>query len=137
MPGMTRGCSVPALSILPEFPMKPSLLAFSLALALTACGGAQDSAPAPTAATPAPAAPAKADATAIAAQLETLYTEFWEESLKLNPVQATFVGDPRYNDQLPNFLAADYRKQTHNFNQKWLDRVSAIDGNALDGQARL
>lgn len=120
--------------------MKQRLLVVSLALALTACGGAQDATPneAATQAAPAPTAqPAKPDATAISAQLETLYTEFWEESLKLNPIQATFVGDPRYNDQLPNFLSVESRQQSHDFNQKWLDRVSAIDGNVLDGQARL
>jgi uncharacterized protein (DUF885 family) len=117
--------------------VKRRLIVLSLSLALAACGGADEAAQAPAAA-PAPAAqPAKPDATALAAQLETLYEEFWEEQLKLNPVQATFVGDPRYNDQLPNFLSADYRKQTHDFSQKWFDRVSAMDGSVLDGQARL
>jgi uncharacterized protein (DUF885 family) len=117
--------------------MKSRLLvaAIAAALALSACGS-QEAAQAPAA--PAPATqPSPPDATAIAAQLETLYTEFWEESLQLNPVQATFVGDPRYNDQLPNFLSPEFRQKTHDFNQKWLDRVSAIDGNVLDGQARL
>jgi uncharacterized protein (DUF885 family) len=120
--------------------MKPQLLALSVALALTlaACGGSQDAAQAPAApAQTPPAQPAKPDAKAVAAQLETLYAEFWEEQLKLNPVQATFVGDPRYNDQLPNFLSAEYRQQTHDYNQRWLDRVSAIDGSVLSGQERL
>ena len=117
--------------------MKRRLLVVALTLALAACGDSQQAAQAPEAA-PAPAAqPAKPDANAIAQQLEGLYEEFWEEQLKLNPVQATFVGDPRYNDQLPNFLAAEFRQQTHDFNQKWLDRVSAIEGTALEGQARL
>jgi uncharacterized protein (DUF885 family) len=113
------------------------LLVVALTLALAACGEKEQAAQAPAAA-PAPAAqPAKPDATATAAQLETLYNEFWEEQLKLNPVQATFVGDARYNDQLPNFLSAEYRQQTHDFSQKWYDRVKAIDGTVLDGQARL
>jgi uncharacterized protein (DUF885 family) len=117
--------------------MQPRLLAFSLALALTACGGSQDAAQAPTAA-PAPAVqPAKPDASAVAAQLETLYDEFWEEQLKLNPVQATFIGDARYNDQMPNFLSAEFRQQAHDFAQRWHDRVAAIDGTILSGQARL
>jgi uncharacterized protein (DUF885 family) len=118
--------------------MKTRVLAaaVSLALTLAACGP-QESAPAPTAAPAPAAAPAAPDAKALAAELDALYVEFWEEQLKLNPVQATFVGDPRYNDQLPNFLSAEFRQQSHDFNQKWLDRVSKIDGNALDGQARL
>jgi uncharacterized protein (DUF885 family) len=111
--------------------------AIALALTLTACG-TQEPAPPPAAAAPAPAAAtASTDATALAAQLETLYAEYWEASLELNPLQATFVGDPRYNDKLPNFLSAEQRRKQHDFNQQWLDRVAALDGAALEGQARL
>jgi uncharacterized protein (DUF885 family) len=118
--------------------MTPRLLvaAISLALTLSACGS-QEGAPAPTAA-PAPAtAPARPDAAALAAQLETLYGQYWEEQLQLNPLQATFVGDTRYNDRLPNFLAEENRRLIHAFNQRWLDKIAALDGSVLDGQARL
>jgi uncharacterized protein (DUF885 family) len=111
--------------------------AISLALTLSACGTQEPAQPPATAAPAATEAAAKTDVTALAAQLETLYAEYWEESLALNPLQATFVGDPRYNDQLPNFLSAEQRLKQHDFNQKWLDRVSALDGAALDGQARI
>ena len=118
--------------------MQPRVLvlsaAVSFALALAACDRPQEATP-PTAV--APAAPAAVDPVAAARQLDALYAEFWEESLALNPIQATFVGDARYNDQLPNFLSAEFRKTTHDFNQRWLDRVAAIDANTLDGQARL
>jgi uncharacterized protein (DUF885 family) len=107
------------------------VLAASIALALSACGNQEPPAP------PVVEAPAKPDPATVASQLELAYAEYWEEQLKLSPIQATFVGDPRYNDQLPNFLSAEYRKQIHDFNQKWLDRVSAIDGSVLEGQARL
>jgi uncharacterized protein (DUF885 family) len=30
-----------------------------------------------------------------AAQLGALYGEFWEENLRLNPLTATYAGDPR------------------------------------------
>jgi len=46
-----------------------------------------------------------------AAQLNALYDQYWEEVLKLNPLQATFQGDPRYNDQMPNFPTAVFRPQ--------------------------
>lgn len=110
-------------------------LAFAVALvltsALTGCG--QSTPPATPAASTAPAA----DAAKLAAQLDALYTEFWEESLQLNPLRATFIGDPRYNDRLPNFLSAEFRAQSHAFHQRWLERIEAIDPSALDGQARL
>jgi uncharacterized protein (DUF885 family) len=116
--------------------IRPTLL--GLALALAACGdrdAATTTAPETAAAPAAPAA--QKDPAALAAELEALYDEYFEEGLKLNPLQATFIGDPRYNDQLPNFASADYRKQQHDYYQKYLDRAKAIDPAALDGQARI
>jgi uncharacterized protein (DUF885 family) len=72
-----------------------------------------------------------------AAQLNTLYAEYWEENLKLNPITATFAGDPRYNDQLPNFLTKEFEDQTHAFIQKYYDRARAIGADGLTGQDRL
>lgn len=69
-----------------------------------------------------------------AAALDRAYAQFWDESLKLNPLQATFQGDPRYNDQLPNFLGADYRKRAHEFNANWLKKIEAIGSSGLGGQ---
>ena len=72
-----------------------------------------------------------------AQQLNRLYEAFWEENLKLNPIQATFQGDPRYNDLLPNFLTEDYRKQSHDFTARWLKKVEAVGPQGLNGQDRL
>jgi uncharacterized protein (DUF885 family) len=72
-----------------------------------------------------------------AAQLGALYAEFWEENLKLNPVTATFAGDPRYNAELPNFLTPEYEKKTRDFERKYLDRARAIGTKGLGGQDRL
>jgi hypothetical protein len=55
-----------------------------------------------------------------ASELSSLYAEFWEENLVLNPLQATQIGDPRYNDQLPNSLSAEYRERTREFHQRYL-----------------
>ena len=66
-----------------------------------------------------------------AAQLDKMYTDFWEAQLKLNPVQATFVGDPRYNDQLPNFLSKEYIDQSNAFNAEWLAKAKAIGPDGL------
>src|SRR5262245_297526 len=72
-----------------------------------------------------------------AADLATLYGEYWEENLKLNPVNATFAGDPRYNGELPNNLSQEYEEQTRAFHQKYLDRARAIGAEGLTGQDRL
>jgi uncharacterized protein (DUF885 family) len=72
-----------------------------------------------------------------AAQLNTLYAEFWEDNLRLDPITATFAGDPRYNGELPNILSLDYEKETRAFHQKYLDRARAIGTDGLTGQDRL
>jgi uncharacterized protein (DUF885 family) len=72
-----------------------------------------------------------------ATRLNALYGEFWEENLKLNPLNATFAGDPRYNAELPNFLSAEYTERTRAFHQKYLDAAKAIGADGLTGQDRL
>ena len=72
-----------------------------------------------------------------AAQLDALYAEYWEEVLKRNPVQATFQGDSRYNDQLPDFGSASFRAESRASTERWLKRIEAIGPAGLDGQALL
>ncbi|GAB6195720.1 DUF885 domain-containing protein [Lysobacter xanthus] len=91
------------------------------------------------AALPAAAGPAKAPAVASAQQgkaqrLNAMYEQSWEELLKLNPLQATFQGDPRYNDQLPDFGTAAYRKKMHDYTVKWLTAVEKVGPAGLSGQ---
>jgi len=104
---------------------RPLFLAIALAAALAGC-----SRTAPEA-TPQAAAQQAEDK---AAQLNALYAEYWEEYLKLNPVQATFQGDHRYDDQLTDFGSAEFRAQQQAFVTRWLDRVKAIGSDGLAGQ---
>ncbi len=105
--------------------VRPHLvLAIAIATALVGC------ATSPTGSTPA----SSRSVVSKAQQLNRLYDQFWEESLKLNPIQATFQGDPRYNDQLPNFLGADYRAQSHAFTAGWLKKIEAVGPSGLNGQ---
>ncbi len=75
------------------------------------------------------------------AELNAMYSEFYEESLALSPLNATYAGDPRYNGELPNNLSAEYEEKTRAFHQTYLDRARAIVGkegaNVLTGQDRL
>jgi uncharacterized protein (DUF885 family) len=60
----------------------------------------------------------------LAAQ-NTLFEEFWQMNLKLNPTQATAVGDYRYNDKLgDNSLAAVVRR--NEINATFLSRIKGI-----------
>ncbi|MCD9028076.1 DUF885 family protein [Luteimonas sp. BDR2-5] len=110
---------------------RPLVVAIALALSgagLTACSRDAAPAAAPVAET------APEDAAAKAGRLTALYAEFWEETLQRNPVLATFQGDMRYNDQLPDFGSAEYRAQTREFNERWLKQVEAIGEAGLEGQ---
>src|SRR5437763_14338403 len=68
--------------------------------------------------------PADSPERRLAAQ-NALFEEFWQTSLKLNPTQATAVGDYRYNDKLgDNSLAAVVRRNA--MNAAYLAKIKAI-----------
>ncbi len=106
------------------------LLAAAVAAATASCAGVQS--------TPGqggmPTASMQATAQTKAQRLDALYAQYWEETLALNPLAATYQGDPRYNDQLPNFLSEDYREKSRAFTQRWLDTVQAVGAEGLQGQ---
>lgn len=84
---------------------------------------------------PATAAPARAAVQQDKAQgLNALYDQYWEELLELNPLQATFQGDPRYNDRMPDFGSAEYRAKQHAFTRRWLKTIEGIGPDGLSGQ---
>ena len=87
----------------------------------------------PLQATP-PTPPAAVSSEAAMAQL---FADYWEENLALNPLTATYVGDARYNDQLPNFLGAEDRARQLAFAKKWQARLAAVDTRGLAEQDRL
>ena len=66
-----------------------------------------------------------------------LFDGYWEENLQLNPLLATYVGDPRYNGQLPNFLGTEFRAQRLAFNKKWREQAAALDLATLSERERL
>lgn len=78
--------------------------------------------------------PAGSTEARLAAQ-NALFEEFWETNLKLNPVQATDVGDYRYNDKLgDNSLAAVAHR--HELNAGYLARIKAISPEGFSEEER-
>ena len=43
--------------------------------------------------------------------------DYFEEFLEENPIMATMIGDPRYNDRLPNFLTPEYIAEQQAFEE--------------------
>lgn len=114
--------------------MSPRPLLLPLALSLALLSSACATAPAASGPSAPPAAAATAPAADKAAQLDRLYAEYWEEVLKMNPIQATFQGDARYNDRMPDFYSKAFRDESRAFTRRWLERVEAIGPEGLSGQ---
>jgi uncharacterized protein (DUF885 family) len=79
-------------------------------------------------------APSPADASA---RLAAVLHQYWEDTLVLNPIQATAIGDDRYDDQLPNFLAPEHRARQKAHAERYLAALGRIDRARLTGQDRL
>ena len=76
-------------------------------------------------------APARAQVTetpvAAGDELHDIFERFFEDYLRLNPLLATYIGDHRYDDQLPNSIGDVYRAQLQEMNERHLAEVQAID----------
>ncbi|MEY3360148.1 MAG: hypothetical protein RI923_1408 [Pseudomonadota bacterium] len=108
--------------------LRPLVIAIALAASLGACNKPNE----------APATEAAAvDQAKLGAELEQVYADYWEANLKLNPINATFIGDTRFNGDMPNFFTPEFREQVRALNQTWLDKALALDGSRLDGAARI
>ncbi|MCE9678279.1 DUF885 domain-containing protein [Shewanella sp. AS1] len=66
-----------------------------------------------------------------------LVDRYFKDSLKLDPIYATFVGVNDYNDQFGGALTEAYLKQRHELNSQYLKAVKAIDRSALPESLQL
>ena len=62
---------------------------------------------------------------------------YYEEYLKLNPLEATQIADNRYNDQLPNDISEGYRNALGTFYRRYQDSLRVFDRSALSGQQQI
>ena len=69
--------------------------------------------------------------------LHALFDEHFERNLELNPLNATFIGDYRYNDRLANSNSPDYIAKATALDEEFLARLIAIDREQLDYQDQL
>jgi uncharacterized protein (DUF885 family) len=61
----------------------------------------------------------------------TLLAHYYEDGLKLNPLNATFQGDSRYNDTLPNFLSDTYKEKLKNYYTFYLEKSKKFESSKL------
>jgi uncharacterized protein (DUF885 family) len=111
--------------------MTRAIVAMTATVLLAACAASTPIPPASqTSAVPAPVAGAHAE-------LASLFDRYFEETLELNPLQATFIGDNRYNDRLPNSIGPEQRAKQRDLNERYLASAKKIDPDALDGPERI
>lgn len=72
-----------------------------------------------------------------ARQLNQLFEDYFERSLQLNPLQATFIGDHRYDDRLANDISPAHIAAALAVDRQYLDAVLQFDPKSLSPQDRL
>ena len=58
---------------------------------------------------------------------DNLLEKYYQESLELYRINATFLGDHRYNDSLPDFLSPDFLAKQKCFLNFYIDRLNHFD----------
>ena len=66
--------------------------------------------------------------------LATVFDDYFERELELNPISATSIGDYRYNDRLANSIGPEYIEASRMLDEEFLARLNEIDRNELSGQ---
>jgi uncharacterized protein (DUF885 family) len=70
------------------------------------------------------------------ASLHRLFDEFWETQMRESPINATLVGDDRFNDRLDDHSAASVVRHRHQ-TQDFLKRLRAIHPDSLSEADRV
>ena len=83
------------------------------------------------------AAPVASAQPAQGARFNAWLDSTWEETLVREPILATAIGDPRYNDRIIDITTAAWRADNRRFIQRQLKELEGFDRNALLGQDRL
>lgn len=66
-----------------------------------------------------------------------LFDNYYEDRLKLYPLEATFNGDKRYNGELQNDGSAAFQKKSHDFFAGYLTKLKAFDRDKLSDEDKL
>ena len=110
--------------------MKKALIAVSISLLLGGFGDATNSSGSEKAGS-------VIKQSSVSEQLDTIYNDYFEQNLKLNPLLATYIGDKRYNDQLPNYLSKQHIAKQRDLNQRFLEKISGINVEQLSRSQRI
>ena len=65
-------------------------------------------------------------------EINQVFENYYQESLKLYPLNATSQGDKRYNDFLPNDLTDEFRNKEKTFYSSYKSQLNEIDNSDLN-----
>jgi uncharacterized protein (DUF885 family) len=63
-----------------------------------------------------------------------LFQAYFDESMQMDPISATYVGINEYNDRFSPAITQQNLTQSLAFEEKYLAKIKAIDASALNGQ---
>jgi len=69
--------------------------------------------------------------------LSNLFNNYWEERMKLFPIEATQNGDNRYNDQMEIDFTDSFREKLREFYSNYLNQVLKFDSTDLGDNDRI
>ncbi len=64
-------------------------------------------------------------------EFNTILENYYQDGLKLNPINATNEGDSRYNDKFPELITDNYKNKQAEYYNKYLNKVSKFEINDL------
>jgi len=70
-------------------------------------------------------------------ELQNIFQSYHEAYLKLNPMNAMFEGDYRFNDILGNDLTPVYLKQSEHLERVYVGKLKTVDYRALDDEDKI
>ena len=71
------------------------------------------------------------------AELNALVEEYFDRQLELSPMNATAIGESRYDDRLDETTSPGFREKVIGIQRAFLDRARSIDSDGLSASARI
>ena len=69
--------------------------------------------------------------------IEDLFNQYYEDRLKLYPLEATLAGDNRYNDLLPNNITESYRASLKEFYSTYKNKLLQFNRSELSDENQI
>lgn len=70
-------------------------------------------------------------------ELASMFQQYFDEGLALNPINGTFLGLRKYNSKWTNNLGPEHRQLMHDYHLRWLGKLNAFDRANLNNTDRI